>query len=164
MKHIIIGLLTGALLLATPAAFAQEKDSKGVINNRKERQKDRIEAGVKDGSLTKGEAAKLKAEQAKIRQDIRQERRDGGEFTAKEKAKTASSPAKADTGSAHVQVTAMTARINEITAHLKTSKKDHMARRGLLQLVGKRKKLLKYIAAKDGDAYLALIKELGIRR
>jgi hypothetical protein len=87
MKHIIIGLLTGALLLATPAAFAQEKDSKGVINNRKERQKDRIEAGVKDGSLTKGEAAKLKAEQAKIRQDIRQERRDGGEFTAKEKAK-----------------------------------------------------------------------------
>ena len=84
--------------------------------------------------------------------------------TAKEKAKTASSPAKADTGSAHVQVTAMTARINEITAHLKTSKKDHMARRGLLQLVGKRKKLLKYIAQKDGDAYLALIKELGIRR
>jgi len=85
--------------------------------------------------------------------------------TAKEKAKTASSPAKgADNGSARVQVTAMTARINEITAHLKVNKKDHMARRGLLQLVGKRKKLLKYIAEKDGDAYLALIKELGIRR
>jgi small subunit ribosomal protein S15 len=58
----------------------------------------------------------------------------------------------------------MTARINELTEHLKANKKDHMARRGLLQLVGKRKKLLKYIAAKDGDAYLALIKELGIRR
>jgi len=84
--------------------------------------------------------------------------------TAKEKATTASSPAKADTGSATVQVTAMTARINELTGHLKVSKKDHMARRGLLQLVGKRKKLLKYIAQKDGDAYLALIKELGIRR
>ena len=84
--------------------------------------------------------------------------------TAKEKAKTASSPAQAGTGSATVQVTAMTARINELTGHLKVSKKDHMARRGLLQLVGKRKKLLKYIAQKDGDAYLALIKELGIRR
>ena len=84
--------------------------------------------------------------------------------TAKEKAKTASSPANADTGSAPVQVAAMTARINELTEHLKANKKDHMARRGLLQLVGKRRKLLKYIAAKDGDAYLALIKELGIRR
>ena len=85
--------------------------------------------------------------------------------TAKEKAEAAAGgSAQADTGSATVQVTAMTARINEITAHLKTSKKDHMARRGLLQLVGKRKKLLKYIAQKDGDAYLALIKELGIRR
>lgn len=84
--------------------------------------------------------------------------------TTKEKAKAASSLAATDTGSASVQVTAMTARINEITAHLKSNSKDHMARRGLLQLVGKRKKLLKYIAAKDGDAYLALIKELGIRR
>lgn len=84
--------------------------------------------------------------------------------TSEKKAKASSSPAKTDTGSAPVQVAAMTARINEITAHLKTSKKDHMARRGLLQLVGKRRKLLKYIAEKDGDAYLALIKELGIRR
>ena len=85
--------------------------------------------------------------------------------TSKEKAKPASrEQAKTDTGSAPVQVAGMTARINELTAHLKINKKDHMARRGLLQLVGKRKKLLKYIADKDGDAYLSLIKELGIRR
>jgi small subunit ribosomal protein S15 len=85
--------------------------------------------------------------------------------TATKKAKTASSPAKgADTGSATVQVTAMTARINELTDHLKTNKKDHMARRGLLQLVGKRKKLLKYISERDTEEYTKLIKELGIRR
>ncbi len=83
---------------------------------------------------------------------------------SEKKAGAASSPAKADTGSAPVQVTAMTARINELTAHLKVNKKDHMARRGLLQLVGKRKRLLKYIASKDADAYLKLIAELGIRR
>lgn len=85
--------------------------------------------------------------------------------TAKEKAATASSPAKGvDTGSATVQVTAMTARINELTDHLKANKKDHMARRGLLQLVGKRKKLLKYISDRNTQEYLKLIKELGIRR
>lgn len=84
--------------------------------------------------------------------------------TATKKAKTASSSAKADTGSASVQVTAMTARINELTAHLKVNKKDHMARRGLLQLVGKRKRLLKYIADRNSEEYLTLIKELGIRR
>jgi small subunit ribosomal protein S15 len=85
---------------------------------------------------------------------------------SEKKAKASSSPAatKTDTGSAPVQVASMTARINELTAHLKVNKKDHMARRGLLQLVGKRKKLLKYIAERDGDEYLALIKELGIRR
>lgn len=91
-----------------------------------------------------------------------------GELTRKsttgKKAGAASSPAKTDTGSAHVQVTAMTARINELTAHLKVNKKDHMARRGLLQLVGKRKRLLKYIASRDGEQYLKLIAELGIRR
>lgn len=69
-----------------------------------------------------------------------------------------------DSGSPAVQVGIMTARIAELTAHLKTHKHDHAARRNLLQLVGKRKRLLKYIAEKDGEAYLALIKKLGIRR
>ena len=58
----------------------------------------------------------------------------------------------------------MTARINEITEHLKVNKHDFMARRGLLQLVGKRRRLLKYLAEQDSDKYLELIKKLGIRR
>ncbi len=69
-----------------------------------------------------------------------------------------------DTGSPAVQVTALTTRINELTEHLKVNKKDHMARRGLLVMVGKRKRLLKYLASKDSAAYLALIKKLGLRR
>lgn len=71
---------------------------------------------------------------------------------------------KTDTGSSEVQVGIMTERIKELTAHLKENKHDFMARRGLLQLVGRRKRLLKYIAARDGQAYLDLIKKLGIRR
>ena len=71
---------------------------------------------------------------------------------------------KNDTGSPAVQVGIMTARIAELTDHLKTHKHDFAARRNLLQLVGKRKRLLKYIASKSGDEYLALIKKLGIRR
>ena len=71
---------------------------------------------------------------------------------------------KKDTGSSEVQVGIFTERIKELTEHLKVNKKDHMARRGLLQLVGKRKRLLQYIAAEDGQKYLNLIKKLGIRR
>lgn len=71
---------------------------------------------------------------------------------------------KTDTGSSAVQVGIMTERIKELTEHLKVNKHDYMARRGLLQLVGKRRRLLKYIAAKDGQAYLDLIQKLGIRR
>ncbi|HMS23345.1 MAG TPA: 30S ribosomal protein S15 [Candidatus Saccharibacteria bacterium] len=71
---------------------------------------------------------------------------------------------KTDTGSSVVQVGILTERINEITDHLKTNKKDHMARRGLLQMVGKRKRHLAYIAKQDSDEYLALIKKLGLRR
>jgi len=71
---------------------------------------------------------------------------------------------KSDTGSSAVQVGIFTERIKELTEHLKINKKDFAARRGLLQLVGKRKRLLQYIAAKDGQAYLTLIKKLGIRR
>ena len=71
---------------------------------------------------------------------------------------------KTDTGSPAVQVGIMTARIAELTDHLKKNKHDFAARRALLQLVGKRKRLLKYIASESGDAYLELIKKLGIRR
>jgi small subunit ribosomal protein S15 len=71
---------------------------------------------------------------------------------------------KTDTGSAAVQVGVDSARIKELTEHLKVNKKDFMARRGLLQLVGKRRRLLKYIAEKDSQAYLDLIAKLGIRR
>lgn len=71
---------------------------------------------------------------------------------------------KNDTGSAAVQVGIFTERIKELTEHLKVNKKDFAARRGLLQLVGKRKRLLQYIAEEDSEQYLALIKKLGIRR
>ena len=69
-----------------------------------------------------------------------------------------------DTGSPSAQITAMTARVNELTEHLKVNKKDHMARRGLLVLVGRRKRLLKYLVSKDSGKYLELIKKLGLRR
>jgi len=71
---------------------------------------------------------------------------------------------KKDTGSPAVQVGILTERIKEVTEHLKANKHDFMARRGLLQMVGKRKRLLKYLAEQDGKAYLALIKKLGLRR
>ncbi len=71
---------------------------------------------------------------------------------------------KEDTGSPEVQVAIMTARITEITEHLQNNKHDFMARRGLLQLVGKRKRLLKYLADTDPQAYLALVKKLGLRK
>lgn len=71
---------------------------------------------------------------------------------------------KNDTGSPIVQVGILTERIKELTEHLKTNKHDFMARRGLLQMVGRRKRHLKYIAKQDGQEYLKLIKKLGIRR
>lgn len=71
---------------------------------------------------------------------------------------------KTDSGSAAVQAGILTARIAELTAHLKVHKQDHAARRGLLQAVGKRKRLLKYVADQSGEEYLALIKKLGIRK
>lgn len=71
---------------------------------------------------------------------------------------------KDDTGSPAVQVGIMTERIHELTSHLKTHKHDFASRRALLQLVGKRKKLLKYISNQSEEAYLELIKKLGIRR
>jgi small subunit ribosomal protein S15 len=72
--------------------------------------------------------------------------------------------AKNDNGSSAVQVGILTARIKELTEHLKINKKDFMARRGLLQMVGNRKRHLKYIADHDSKAYLDLIQKLGIRQ
>lgn len=71
---------------------------------------------------------------------------------------------KTDTGSPQAQVAILTARIKEITDHLGTNKHDFMARRGLLQMVGKRRRLLKYLAQKDSQAYLDTINKLGIRK
>ena len=69
-----------------------------------------------------------------------------------------------DTGSAQVQIALLTQRINELTEHLRTHAKDHYSRRGLLKLVGRRRRLLNYLQRNDLEAYRALIKELGLRR
>ncbi len=69
-----------------------------------------------------------------------------------------------DTGSTEVQVALLTARINELTDHLRTHSKDHHSRRGLLMLVGKRRRLLNYLRRSDLDRYRSLIGELGLRR
>ena len=69
-----------------------------------------------------------------------------------------------DTGSPEVQVAILTARIKELTEHLKVHKKDHHSRRGLLKLVGQRRNLIKYLQKKDIAKYRALIQELGIRK
>lgn len=69
-----------------------------------------------------------------------------------------------DTGSAEVQVALLTKRINDLNEHFKVQKKDHHSRRGLLKMVGKRKRLLDYIRAQDVAKYRALIEKLGIRR
>ncbi|MGC1393086.1 MAG: 30S ribosomal protein S15 [Coleofasciculaceae cyanobacterium] len=68
-----------------------------------------------------------------------------------------------DTGSADVQVAMLTARINQLSTHLKTNKKDHSSRRGLLKMIGQRKSLLSYIRKQDISRYQALIQRLGIR-
>ena len=69
-----------------------------------------------------------------------------------------------DTGSPEVQVALLTKRINDLTEHVKTHKHDHHSRRGLLQLVGKRRRLLKYLSDKDISRYRSLIERLGLRR
>jgi small subunit ribosomal protein S15 len=69
-----------------------------------------------------------------------------------------------DTGSTEVQIALLTARINELTEHLREHKKDHHSRRGLLMLVGQRRRLLNYLQRKDLDRYRELIGELGLRR
>lgn len=69
-----------------------------------------------------------------------------------------------DTGSPEVQVALLSERIRYLTDHFKTHKKDHHSRRGMLKLVGQRRRLLDYLKKKDVDRYRALIKRLGLRR
>jgi len=71
---------------------------------------------------------------------------------------------KNDTGSSEVQIGIFTERIQALTEHLKTHKKDHHSRRGLLQMVGKRRRLLDYLKKKDQNKYQTLVKKLGLRR
>jgi len=71
---------------------------------------------------------------------------------------------KNDTGSAEVQIALLTERINELTDHLRVHKKDNHSRRGLLVMVGKRKRLLKYLESKDVERYRSIISKLGIRK
>ena len=71
---------------------------------------------------------------------------------------------KNDVGSPQAQVSILTARIKEVTEHLKSNQHDHMARRGLIQMVGKRKRLLKYLETHDFDAYKATLEKLGLRK
>jgi small subunit ribosomal protein S15 len=70
----------------------------------------------------------------------------------------------ADTGKTEVQVALLTERINELTDHLRTHRKDHHSRRGLLMLVGRRRRFLNYLQRSDLERYRTLIRELGLRR
>jgi small subunit ribosomal protein S15 len=69
-----------------------------------------------------------------------------------------------DTGKAEVQIALLTERINELTEHLRAHRKDHHSRRGLLMLVGRRRRFLDYLQRRDLEGYRALIKELGLRK
>lgn len=72
--------------------------------------------------------------------------------------------AEGDTGSPEVQIALLTERINQLTEHLKANKHDHHSRRGLLKMVGARRRHLKYIAQKNPEAYRMLLSRLGLRR
>jgi small subunit ribosomal protein S15 len=87
-------------------------------------------------------------------------------LTKEEKTRIVSEYARseADTGSAEVQVAVLTKRIADLTEHLKTHKHDHASRRGLLQMVGRRRRLLDYLKNEDIERYRALIARLGLRR
>jgi small subunit ribosomal protein S15 len=69
-----------------------------------------------------------------------------------------------DTGSPEVQIALLTARINELTEHLRGHKKDHHSRRGLLMMVGQRRRLLNYLRRRDIGRYRELVQELGLRK
>lgn len=83
---------------------------------------------------------------------------------AKRKIREEYATADADTGSPEVQVAVLTKRIADLTGHLKVHKQDHHSRRGLLLLVGRRRRLLKYVAQVDVARYRTLIERLGLRR
>lgn len=68
-----------------------------------------------------------------------------------------------DTGSTDVQIAMLTERINRLSTHLQNNKKDHSSRRGLLKMIGQRKRLLAYIRQEDAERYQSLLKRLGIR-
>ena len=70
----------------------------------------------------------------------------------------------ADTGATEVQIAMLTQRINELTSHLREHKHDHHSRRGLLMLVGRRRRFLNYLQKKNLEGYRSLIRELGLRR
>jgi small subunit ribosomal protein S15 len=70
----------------------------------------------------------------------------------------------ADTGAAEVQIALLTRRISDLTAHVQTHAKDHHSRRGLLKLVGRRRRLLDYLQKRNLEGYRSLIQELGLRR
>ena len=82
----------------------------------------------------------------------------------KEKAIALTQVSKNDVGSPQAQVSILTARIKEVTEHLQSNKHDFMARHGLMQMVGRRKKLLKYLERKDFEAYKAVVSKLGLRK
>lgn len=82
----------------------------------------------------------------------------------KQKAIALTQVSKSDVGSPQAQVSILTARIKEVTEHLKANKHDFMARRGLVQMVGRRKRLLKYLERTDFDAYKATVSTLGLRK
>lgn len=82
----------------------------------------------------------------------------------KTKAMSATQKHKTDVGSPQAQAAVLTARIQELTEHLKTNKHDFMARRGLMQMVSKRKKLLKYLENNDFESYKATVAKLGLRK
>ena len=69
-----------------------------------------------------------------------------------------------DTGNTRVQIALLTQRINDLTEHLRTHKKDHASRRGLLMLVGRRRRFLNYMQKTDLDGYRQLVKDLGLRK
>lgn len=68
-----------------------------------------------------------------------------------------------DTGSADVQIAMLTERINKLSSHLQRNKKDYSSRRGLMKIIGRRKRLMSYLLKQDADRYRALIQRLGIR-
>ena len=86
------------------------------------------------------------------------------ESSVKSQIMTEYATVESDTGSPEVQVAMLTRRINDLTEHLKTHKHDHHSRRGLLLLVGRRRRLLGYLAKKDINRYRSLIERLGLRR